>query len=155
MLHRKKMKLKRKILYNRSTHFLILSSCEKSQICFLLNVLYSHPVWVFSVFPICPSEIGSYREWSIKRRGAYFIFQVKSAALIREGRLFQLQVKHKGEYRERTQSSARKRTNMHTSNCYMNLVSKVPAHYNFRTHDWVVVLFVKRYGFDVLLYQAP
>ena len=41
MLHRKKMKLKRKILYNRSTHFLILSSCEKSQICFFLNVLYS------------------------------------------------------------------------------------------------------------------
>ena len=36
---------------------------------------------------------------------------------------------------------------MHTSNCYMNLVSKVPEHQNFRTHDWVVVLFVKRYGF--------
>ena len=94
MLHRKKMKLKRKILYNRSTHFLILSSCEKSQICFFLNVLYSHPVWVFSVFPICPSEIGSYREWSIKRRGAYFIFHVKSAVLMREGRLFQLRLKH-------------------------------------------------------------
>ena len=44
---------------------------------------------------------------------------------------------------------------MHTSNCYMNLVSKVPTHYNFRTHDWVVVLFVKLYGFDVFLYQAP
>ena len=74
--------------------FLLLSSCEKSQICFLLNVLYSHPVWVFSVFAICPSEIGSYRIWSIKRRGAYFIIHVKSAALIREGRLFQLRVKH-------------------------------------------------------------
>ena len=39
---------------------------------------------------ICPAEIGSYRKSSIKRRGAYCIFHVKSAALIREGRLFQL-----------------------------------------------------------------
>ena len=44
---------------------------------------------------------------------------------------------------------------MNTSNCYMNLVSKVLVYENFRTHDWVVVLFVKRCGFDVFLYQAP
>ena len=35
-----------------------------------------------------------------KHRGAYFIFPVISAALIRELRLFQLRVKHGGEYRE-------------------------------------------------------
>ena len=55
---------------------------------------------MFSVFPLRPSGIGNYCKWSIKRRGAYFIFHVKVAALIRERRLFQLQVKHKGEYRE-------------------------------------------------------
>ena len=56
---------------------------------------------MFSVFPICPSEIGSYRKWSIKRRGAYLIFQVKSAALITEGRLFQ-------QYRENSEFGKKK-----------------------------------------------
>ena len=56
---------------------------------------------MFSVFPICPSAIGNYRNWSIERRGAYFIFFVKGAALIKERRLFQLQVKQKGECREK------------------------------------------------------
>ena len=37
-------------------------------------------------------EFQFYRKWSIKRRGAYFIFPV-----IRERRLFQLRVKHWGE----------------------------------------------------------
>ena len=50
-------------------------------------MLYSHPVWVSSVFLICPSDKGSYRKRSIKRRGAYFIFHVKGAAIIRERRL--------------------------------------------------------------------
>ena len=35
-----------------------------------------------------------YRKWSIKRRGAYPIFPVIRAAIIRERRLFQLRVKH-------------------------------------------------------------
>ena len=42
-----------------------------------------------------------YRKWSMKRRGACFIFPVMNAALIRERRLFQLQVKHWGEDREK------------------------------------------------------
>ena len=41
-----------------------------------------------------------YRKWSIKRRGAYFISSVIGAVLIPERRLFQLRVKHWGEYRE-------------------------------------------------------
>ena len=41
-----------------------------------------------------------YRKWSMKHRGAYFIFPVINAALIRERCLFQLRVKHWGEYRE-------------------------------------------------------
>ena len=40
----------------------------------------------------------TYRKWSIKRRGAYFIFPVIGAVLIRQRRLFQLWVKHWGEY---------------------------------------------------------
>ena len=44
------------------------------------------------------SVMKAYRKWSIKRRGAYFIFI--GAALIWEQRLFQLRVKHWGEYRE-------------------------------------------------------
>ena len=98
----------------------------KTQNCFFLNLLYSHSVWVFSVFPIRPSGIGNYCKWSIKRRGAYFIFHVKVAALIRERRLFQLQVKHKGEYRENYELG--KKNYYHTSNCYMNQVSKVSVH---------------------------
>ena len=46
-------------------------------------------------YPYCP-----YRKWSITRRGAYLIFSVIGAALIQELRLFQLRVKHRGEYRE-------------------------------------------------------
>ena len=42
----------------------------------------------------------AYRKWSIKRRGAYFIFPVIGALLIREQRLFQLRVRHRGDYRE-------------------------------------------------------
>ena len=41
-----------------------------------------------------------YRKWLIKLLGAYFIFPVKDAALIRERHLFQQRVKHWGEYRE-------------------------------------------------------
>ena len=37
-------------------------------------------------------EFQFYRKWSIKRRGAYFIFPVR-----RERRLFQLRLKHWGE----------------------------------------------------------
>ena len=44
-----------------------------------------------------------------------------SFSILKVRRLFQL----KGNV-ERTQSWARKRTNMHTSNCYMKLVSKFP-----------------------------
>ena len=43
---------------------------------------------------------GHCHKWLIKRSGAYFIFPAIGAALIRERRLFQLQVKHWGEYRE-------------------------------------------------------
>ena len=63
---------------------------------------------MFSVFPICPSDIGNYRKWSIKRLDAYFIFHFKGATLIRERRLFQLQVKHKGEYRENSELRKKK-----------------------------------------------
>ena len=63
---------------------------------------------MFSVFPICPSDIGNYRKWSIKRRGAHFIFHVKGAALIGERHLFQLQVKQKGEYRENSELGKKK-----------------------------------------------
>ena len=109
MLHGKNVKLKRKIFYNRSTHLLvILSSGEKTRICFFLNLLCSHPIWVFSVFPISPSGIGNYRNWSIKRRGAHFIFRVKGAAPIRERPLFQLHVKQKGECRETSELGKKK-----------------------------------------------
>ena len=68
-----------------------------------MNVLYSHPV-----FPICPRDIGSYRKRSIKRRGAYFIFHVKGAALIGKRHLFQLRVKHLGEYQENSELGKKK-----------------------------------------------
>ena len=71
-------------------------------------MLYSHPVWAFSVFPKCPSGIVSYRKWSIKRRGAYFIFHVKGAALIGKRHLFQLRVKHLGEYQENSELGKKK-----------------------------------------------
>ena len=45
MLHRKKIEIEKKTLYDRKLQeyifLVILSSCEKSQICFFLNVLYS------------------------------------------------------------------------------------------------------------------
>ena len=40
------------------------------------------------------------RKWLIKRRGANFIFPVIGTVLIRERRLFQLLVKHWGEYKK-------------------------------------------------------
>ena len=46
----------------------------------------------------------AYRKWSIKRRPTF-----SGAALIQEQRLFQLRVKHCGEYRDITQSCARKK----------------------------------------------
>ena len=55
-----------------------------------------------------PLDIGNYRKWSIKRLDAYFIFHFKGAALIRERRLFQLRVKHKGEYRENSELRKKK-----------------------------------------------
>ena len=38
---------------------------------------------------------------------------------------------------------------------YMNLVSRVSLHQNFRTHQLVLVLFLNQYGFDISFYQAP
>ena len=43
---------------------------------------------------------------------------------------------------------------MYTSNSYMNLVSRVSLHYNFRTHEMVEVLFLKRYGFDISIISS-
>ena len=40
---------------------------------------------------------------------------------------------------------------MYTWNCYMNPVSEVS---NFRTDEWVEILFPKTDGFDISLYQA-
>ena len=37
----------------------------------------------------------------------------------------------------------------------MNPVSRVSLDYNFRTHKLVEVLFLKRYGSDISLHQAP
>ena len=70
----------------------MLSRCEKTQICFLLNLLCSHPVWVFSVFLICPSDIGNHR------------VMIDLAPR----RLLQLQVKHKGEYRKNSELGKKK-----------------------------------------------
>ena len=44
---------------------------------------------------------------------------------------------------------------VNTPNCYMNSISRVSLHLNFRTHEFVEVLFLKRFGFDISLYQAP
>ena len=43
---------------------------------------------------------------------------------------------------------------VNTPNCYMNSVARVSLHLNFRTHEFVEVLFLKRFGFDISLYQA-
>ena len=75
------------------------------------------------------SVMKTYRTWSIKRCGAYFIFSVIGAVLIREWCLFQLRLKHWGEYRENKVRCVLGVHNsmklMDTSNCYMNLVSRV------------------------------
>ena len=76
---------------------------------------------------MCPSDIGNYREWAIKRRGAYFIFHVKGAALIRERRSFQLQVKQKGEYRENSELGEKKDKYVHLELLYE------PGFESFRT----------------------
>ena len=58
------------------------------------------------VFPsLC--KFNAYRKWSIKRRRTF-----SGAALIQVRRLFQLRVKHSGEYRDITQSCATKRANI-------------------------------------------
>ena len=47
----------------------------------------------------CATDVlTTYRKWSIKRLGAYFIFPIIGAALIRQRRLLQLWVKNWGEY---------------------------------------------------------
>ena len=43
---------------------------------------------------------------------------------------------------------------MYTSNSYMKLVSRVSLHLNFRTHELVEVLFLKRYGFDISIISS-
>ena len=47
-------------------------------------------------------------QWLIKCHDTYFIFHVIGAALIRERRLFQLQVKHWGECRENSELGKKK-----------------------------------------------
>ena len=58
------------------------------------------PWFEFIVVRTLSYAITRYRKRSIKRRGTYFIFPVIGAVLIRERRLFQLRVKHWGNYRE-------------------------------------------------------
>ena len=87
---------------------------------------------MFSVFPISPSGIGNYRNWSIKGRGAYFIFHVKGAAPIRERRLFQLHVKQKGECRENSELGKKKDKYAHLE--LLQWFRKFPYIKFFRTH---------------------
>jgi len=93
-------------------------------------------------YPCCP-----YRKWSIKRRGAYFIFPVMGAALIQELRLFHLRVKHRGEYRENKVKICTPRAVIWTRFQEFSTLK-------LRTHGLVEVLFLKRYSFDLLISSA-
>ena len=96
----------------------------------------------------------NYRKWSIKRRGAYFIFPVIGAALISTTE----KNTEVNIYRELSEARTRyaqfniKYVHLEPGAClelYMYKVSRVSLHQNFRTHELVEVLFLKRYGFDI------